>query len=293
MTDEVVQSAAPQAAPQAPSVAPEASVEIVAAPEVKQTSVSQEAEAAHSSISTVLGTENVEPAVEVPAEPAKVDVPAEVAPKEGVKPEIEAQPVDVEKKDINGADKQPEEKAKEEVSQSDEPAPLPSFEPWKLPDGIEADQTRVAEFNKELGEFARDTKVDAKLVQGLGQKLIDRHVSELQATAQKIAESYQKAWEDQSKSWYEQFVKDPEIGGNRQETTTAAAREFIRKHGGTSEQQTELRTVLEQTGLGNHPALIRVFAKANSDLSEGKLVPAGKPPAAPQSRKQRFYGSKG
>ena len=278
------QSALPLEAPVSAQPTPSPSAEVSSAP---VTSTSEP---------TVLGAADA-----TPSEVKTDEAPTEAKIEEKVKTEIktdsteaksETKVVEPDKKIEDGAPKQPESKEKETSSQSDEPAPLPTFEPWKFPEGVQVDETRVGEFNKELAEFARDAKVEAKLVQGLGQKLIERHVSEIQSVAKTVAEAYNKVWTDQTKSWYEQFVKDPEIGGNRQETTTAAAREFIRKHGGTDEQQAEIRTLMQQTGIGNHPAVIRLFAKANANLAEGKPVIASKPPSAPQSMKQKFYGKK-
>lgn len=293
MADEIVTSAAPTAAqPSVESAAPAALAEkvVATAPEVKVAAPIEP---------TILGFDDV---TEKPEEKKEVDAPVlEPEKKPDADTEVKTdtpdskpteKPVDTEKKIDDGAEKQPEAEKKEESSQSDEPAPLPSFEPWQFPEGITVDEARVAEINKMFGEFERDAKVEHSVLQKFGQQIIDRHVSEVTAVAEKIKEAYDQAWKDQTKNWREQFIKDPEIGGNRQETSTAAAREFIRRHGGTPEQQAEIRTVMQTTGLGNHPAFIRLFAKANVNLAEPTLVPAGKPPAQPQSRKQKFYGKK-
>lgn len=293
MTEEVAQPLAAHAAP-----APENGAPAVVSTDPGSVTSHAEVSQDVSHETTVLGADDSvseikkEVASEINADKtteAKVEVKSEV--KSDVKPEIKAEAKPTEEKKADGAEKQPEVK-KEEVSQSDEPAPLPSFEPWAIPEGVEIDQAKLGEFNNDLAQFAVEAKVDAKLLQGLGQKLLDRHLANAQAVAQQIADAYDKVWKDQTKSWYEQFTKDPEIGGERQEKTTAAAREFIRKHGGTAEQQAEIRTLMQRTGIGNHPAVIRLFAKATANLSEGKPVPAGKPPGQPQSRKNKFYGSK-
>ena len=218
--------------------------------------------------------------------PVVADKPVE-AKSTDVKPEIKTEPATV------SAEKpQPEGENKEKASQSDEPAPLPSYEPWKFPEDVVIDKAQLAEVNKMFGEFEQMTKADHALVQKFGQQIIDKHISSVQAAINTITEAYQKSWKDQTKNWYESFIKDPEIGGDKKDVSAAAANEFIRRHGGTPEQQGELYSVLQKTGLGNHPALIRTFAKATVNLAEPKMVPAGTPPAAPTSRKQRFYGKK-
>lgn len=246
---------------------------------------------------TILGADA--PVESVSQEAPKVEAKVEVKADAPVEPAKDSQPADktvqAEKKTADGAEKttQPEAQKKEEGSQSDEPAPLPSFDAWVFPENVIVDQTRVGEFTKQLGEFALEAKLDPKVLQTFGQKLIDRHVAEVQTVAQKVAEDYDKIWKDQTKSWYDAFTKDPEIGGKRQDTTVNAAREFIRRHGGTDEQQTEIRTLMQKTGLGNHPALIRLFAKATIAMREPKAVPAQAPPVQQnKSRTQKYYGKK-
>jgi hypothetical protein len=273
MADEVITQAAPPAA----SPTPEASAPAAApveTPSSSATAASSEVKpktpAAAPIAETVLGKDDA-PKPEAKAPEVKTEIkPTEVKP--------EAKPVEGEKP--------------AEVKAEEKPAELPKFE-WKMPEGVTVDQERVAEFNKELGEFINANKLEAKLGQEFGQKLLNRHVQEVQSVAEKVAQAYNKVWTDQTKTWLEDFKKDPEIGGNRQNTTTNAARDFIRKFGGTAEQQTELRTILEKTGLGNHKALIRVMANANLKLAEPKALKAEVPVNEEKSSlKTKMYGRK-
>lgn len=248
------------------------------------------------------------PAVETVVAPvvAPVVVPAaapEIAPAvetkvEAKAPEVKTEPTVLGSEEpkpptpVDGAAKQPEGEKKEEVSQSDEPASLPSFDPWVFPEGVVADTAKVEAFNKMFGQFEVSTKVDHAEMQKLGQQLIDFNISQMKELHEQVNKQAQDYWDNKSQEWLEQFKKDPEIGGNRQDTTTRAAREFIRRHGGTEEQQKEIRDLMETTRLGNNPAMIRLLANANTAKSEGKPVPATTPPAPKLSRKQKFYGNK-
>lgn len=218
---------------------------------------------------TILGAEPVKP---VGAE-KPVDAPPADKPAEG-----------------DAADKPAEEPKKEEASQSDEPAPLPTYEAFTLPEGITFDSDKLTEFTKELAEFEVKNKADHAEVQAFGQKLMDRHIAEVQQTAERIQNLYTEAWEKQKSDWKEAFEKDPEIGGNRQQTSVNAAVEFIRTHGGSTEQQAEFRKLMDTTGIGNHPAMIRLFAKANTAFSEGKPLPATAPTQQSQSKVAKRYG---
>lgn len=264
----------------------------VAAPAVTPTpEVSAPAAAPVESVPSSAPAASSEAKPETPAAPIAETVLGVV---DAPKPEVKAPETKIE---VKTPEVKPEVKPAEgdkpaEVKAEEKPVELPKFE-WKLPEGVQVDQERVGEFNKELGEFIASNKLDAKLGQEFGQKLLNRHVSEIQSVAEKVAQAYNKVWTDQTKTWLEDFKKDPEIGGNRQNTTTNAARDFIRKFGGTAEQQTELRTILEKTGLGNHKALIRVMANANVKLAEPKAIKAEVPPVQEKmGLKAKMYGRK-
>lgn len=238
-----------------PSVSPAAEPPVVAAPAVTP-------EPAASTLPpTILGEA-----------PKPADKTAEVKPAEGDKPA---------------------EAPKVEPSQSAEPAPLATYEPWTLPEGVTLDEAKSGEFNKLLGEFQANTKAEQASVQKFGQELVSRHVAELKGTIEKVQQSYQTAWTKQTEDWKQAFISDPEIGGNRQETTVAAANEFIATHGGTPEQQGAFRKMLQDTGIGNHPEMIRMLsnAKNSAQFSEGKPLPGNVPTLKP-SRSQKFYGKK-
>lgn len=239
------------------------------------------------------------PVVEVvaPAAPATavVEAPVVAAPEKsllGAEPPKAAAPEvkDTAPAEVKAADAPAPETKKEEGSQSAEPAPLPTYEAFTLPEGITADDTTLGEFTKQLAEFETHTKADHAAVQEFGQNLVNRHVAEQQALTQRITEHYQNAWEKQGNDWKDAFEKDPEIGGNRRDTTLNAAQEFIRTHGGTEDQQNEFRQLMDTTKIGNHPALIRLLAKANMALSEGKPLAAPKPSLTTASKVERRYG---
>ncbi len=166
---------------------------------------------------------------------------------------------------------------KEPASQSVEPAPLPTYEAFVLPDTFKADEAKIGDFTNALAEFEIASKADHAEVQKLGQALLDRHVMEVKNQVEALQKLQNESWENTKNEWRKQFESDPEIGGKRMETTVNAAREFIRTHGGTPEQQTQIRQMLDITGAGNHPAMIRLLAQAAKSMQEGKPLPANKP----------------
>lgn len=175
--------------------------------------------------------------------------------------------------------------------QSDEPASPPKYDAFKLPDDVKLEDDRVKGFTDILGELELKSKgVDHALFQEFGQKAVDYHINEVKRVVEDLTKSYQTAWEQQKTSWKDTFLKDPEIGGNRFQTTVDSALTFIRTHGGSAEQQTEFRNLMESSGLGNHPAMIRLLANAGRAMQEGKPLAATKPASAPKSKTQTLYG---
>lgn len=212
-------------------------------------------------------------------EPPKEEVKAPETPKDGDKTteQPDAPPVTGEPK-------------KEEGSQSAEPASLPTYE-FTLPEGFQADDTKFGEFKKKIGEFEMESKADHAKFQSFTQDLLNQHTAALQETVERLNGYYAEAVEKQGVDWKDAFEKDPDIGGNRRDTTLKHATQFIRTFGGSDEQQQQLRSLMNETKIGNHPALIRLLANAGEVLAEGKPVPAMRPPSSPQSKVARRYGT--
>lgn len=221
---------------------------------------------------------------------AKVDAPAEAPPAENTAPPAEKAKdgaAEEAKKDEAPKDGEPK---KEEAAQSEEPAPQPTYEPFKVEDGFTVDNEKLGEFTKILGEIEL-AKGDHVKVQETGQKLVDRHIAEVKNILQKQNEFYLNAFEKQKSDWLVAFENDPEIGGNQRDTTAEAAKTFISTYGGTPDQQKSVRELMLKTGVGNHPDLIRLLATAMKSMTrEGSPVPAQNLSTAPKSKVEKRYG---
>lgn len=174
--------------------------------------------------------------------------------------------------------------------QSAEPAPPPVYDPFTLPEGITLDTERVGKFTEIMSELELGGKISHDLVQQFGQKAVDLHISEVKKATEDLTKKYLEVWDKQKLDWKDTFLKDPELGGNRFQTTVDSALTFIRTHGGTPEQQTEFKNLMETSGLGNHPAMIRLLANAGRTMAEGKPLAASKPVPATKSKVETMYG---
>jgi hypothetical protein len=276
------QAAAPAAAPAAAATPSENPAPAPVTPPTSPASAPNATETAASPAQTKQAETllSVEPTAKTDA-PAETPAAAnkEAAPAEAAKPE--------DKKDE--APKDGEQK-KEDGSQSADPAPQPTYEAFKLEDGFTVDDAKLGEFTGLLAEMEL-AKGDHTKVQETGQKLVDRHIAEVKSVLQRQNEFYLNAFEKQKTDWLTAFEKDPEIGGNQQETSKEAARNFISQHAGTPEQQKEFRDLMQTTGVGNHPAMIRLLAKAQKSMTlEGSPVPAQNLSTAQKSKVEKRYG---
>lgn len=184
-----------------------------------------------------------------------------------------------------------------EGGQSEEPAPPPSqetvnpvYDAFTLPEDVKLDAERVTKFTELLADLEIKGKTDHALMQEFGQKAVDFHLNEVKKSMEDLNKFYQTTWERQKLDWKDQFLKDPEIGGNKFQTTVDSALTFLRTHGGTAEQQSEFRAIMESSGLGNHPVMIRLLANAGRAMSEGTPLAAQRPVQPPKSKTQTMYG---
>lgn len=220
------------------------------------------------------------PAVVAPVETAApvVDVPVVEAPVEA-KPLL-AQPEETaptENKD--GADKPVEEVAKVEP----EPVVLPTYE-FKLPEDAKADNPVFKSFNEKLGQLQNLHKVDHEAMQKFGQEMIDIHVNSAKEIADSINKSSWDWFNKRNSEWLESAKKDPSIGGDNWDTTLNSAQSAISLYGGNKAQQIEVAKMFQETGVENHPALLRFLSNITRTAAKEGSPVAGT--SAPTQQKQ-------
>lgn len=133
------------------------------------------------------------------------------------------------------------------------PAVPESYE-LKMPDGVALDQEAATEFTA----IAKELKLD----QATAQKFADVGAK----MAQRQADNHAKLVE----SWTESVKTDKEIGGDKLAENLGVARKALETFG-----TPELKDVLNATGFGNHPAVIKAFYKIGQAISEDKFVTGG------------------
>lgn len=150
------------------------------------------------------------------------------------------------------------------------------YAPFKLPEGQEVDTALLDEFTPTLKEL--------KLDQEAAQKVINFAPRLVQATVEKTTAAIlqQVGLADHAK-WAAQVQNDKELGGEKFAENVAVAAKAAQTFASPA-----LLAVLKQTGLGNHPEMVRLFHSIGKQISEDGFVPGGRS-QAPKSLEERLY----
>jgi hypothetical protein len=148
-----------------------------------------------------------------------------------------------------------------------ESAALPEHYAFQAPEGIELDTAATEEWAGLAKEL--------KLSQADAQKAVD--------LAAGMVKRQQDAHADLVTSWTEQAKTDKEIGGDRLNENLAVAKRALEAFG-----TPELRDVLNMTGLGNHPEVIRAFYRAGMKISEDGFIAGAAKAGAVDMAKRMF-----
>lgn len=138
----------------------------------------------------------------------------------------------------------------------------------RLPDGFKPDAT-FEKFQETAGKHG--------MKQEAAQEVFDLYVSARQAQ--------EAAANDVRNKWATALQADKEIGGAAFEASKVEAKKAM-----TRFASPELQSFLHNTGLGNHPELVRAFVKIGKALGEDTLDGATKSNHAtePQSQEARL-----
>lgn len=168
--------------------------------------------------------------------------------------------------------------------------PLPTYE-FKLPEGAQTDNPVFKTFQSKLGEFQNLSKVEQAAVQKFGQEMIEMHLEDVKAVVEHQNKAAWDWFKNRNGEWLENSKKDPQIGGESFGATVSAASRAISLYGGTKEQQIETAKLLQETGVENHPALLRFLSNITKTAAkEGTPVSSSAAPTQKTGIAQAMYG---
>lgn len=150
-----------------------------------------------------------------------------------------------------------------------------------VPEKYEFVEPEGVNMDKEvLGEFEGIAK-ELKLSQEEAQKVTDIGVKLAQKWEAKQADVIQQA----AAEWAATATADKEYGGDKLTESLTTAKKALDAFG-----TPELRTLLNDSRLGNHPEVIRFMVRAGKAISEDRMVTGGAgPTTASQSTAKSLY----
>jgi len=158
-----------------------------------------------------------------------------------------------------------ENKSESEVASAPE-----EYGTFELPDNFDMNEETLGEYHT----FAKENN----LTQEQAQRGVDM------VAQMKQAEMTQ--WVEQQKSWVDDAKSDAEYGGDKFEQNIAVAVK-ARDSFGTS----EFNEMLDTSGLGNHPEMIRFLNRVGKAISEDSVVVGGTSTTGNQTRESVLYPS--
>jgi len=163
--------------------------------------------------------------------------------------------------------------------EGDKPAGAPeSYADFTLPEG--------AALNSEVvGEFQTLAKEDG-LSQERAQKYVDLGIKMAQGNQEASQKAIQDKINETRTQWAEQARTDKEFGGDKLDENLALAKKALDAFGGQ-----ELTQLLNESGMGDHPEVIRHFVRVGRAISEDRLVPGGRQPPAGDPAKLLYKNS--
>ncbi len=145
---------------------------------------------------------------------------------------------------------------------------------FKAPEGMTLDQAQVEKFTA----IAKELKLPADKAQAM----VDL-VTEVEVQRHQEHESLKAKWADE-------IAQDKELGGDKLTETLATAKKVYSLL--PAEEAESFKAMLNASGFGNHPSMVRLLHAVGKALSEDKFVPGGASPAgADIGIAQRMYPS--
>lgn len=127
----------------------------------------------------------------------------------------------------------------------------------KMPDGSQLSQERI----EKVSAYAKE--------KGLSNEQAQEVLNRESEAVSGFFESQKAGLLARSEAWISEIKADKEFGGDKFNETVELAKRSIERFG-----DPELKKQLDETGLGNHPMLIKMHAKIGREMAEDRLVPS-------------------
>lgn len=146
-----------------------------------------------------------------------------------------------------------------------------------VPDGYEFKAPEGKEFDPAVIRPFADVAKELGLSQDAAQKILDKMAPTIASRQIEAIEAARNEWTSASKA-------DKEFGGDKLTENLSVAKRALDSFG-----TPELRTLLNQSGLGNHPEVIRFMYRAGKAVSEDGFVQGSRAVASQGDPARRLF----
>jgi hypothetical protein len=151
-----------------------------------------------------------------------------------------------------------------------------------LPEGVEVDTKALEAIAPVAKQLGLSDKGMSLIASTYAEKVLPGVVEGFEEQIQRNIAATHKEWADQT---MELVKTDPAFKGEPLSAVQQTAAKAIDRFGGD-----ELRKFFDETGGGNHPAMVRAFYLAGSAISEDTTFERGDKGSKPKSTVDKFYG---
>lgn len=148
--------------------------------------------------------------------------------------------------------------------------------PEGAPEKYEFTAQEGQSFDTQVIEQFSEIAKELNLPQEAAQKVLDKMAPVIQSRQQEQFQAVREDWANQARS-------DKEFGGDKLPENLGLAQKAMVQFGSA-----EFKTLLNQTGMGNHPEVIRFMVRAGKAISEDRIVTGGNG-ASTQSDARSLY----
>lgn len=193
-----------------------------------------------------------------------------------IKKAVEEDKADAKDGDGEKADQDTDKKSEDGKADKDKDGAPAEYSEFKVPDGLEVDADALKDFTPVMQEL-KATQEQAQAAVDIASKMVE-----------KTLKSQADAWADRVADWTKTAEEDKEIGGKDYDKHILLARSAMRQIGGRP-----LVLALEETGVGNHPELIRVFYRLGLAIGEDNLDFGGQSEGGNKTIAERMFPNQG
>ena len=148
---------------------------------------------------------------------------------------------------------------------------------WEGSNGAAAGGQGAVETQGQTGGATPDQNTEQATGQELLHRQIEQHLRQQEAVRH-------TQWQKQVSQWREEVAQDPQLGGTHMAANVARAQLALDRF----DQGRHIGRLLEESGYGNHPEVLRFFSRVADALMEDSLV-RGEPGSNMPPLEERMY----